>query len=218
MKFVRSTNANGAETVRPDDDELHRGARKALHQGGHAVFGMLPVIVDQVIRHKVWKTQTREFKNFGEYALSQTSAGLSIENNQQLWMLRCALDVTGKHVKEWAEVLEEVERAVKVWAKEEGKTVRGFNGNSLETLGKACADLHTKKITYLPSRSRNVDGDLIRLRRNDPETYRKVISGKMTLPRKESDRPFEQITQLLPKLTAKEMADLHRLTAPKASK
>jgi hypothetical protein len=95
--------------------------------------------------------------------------------------LRCSLDVHGKHVKEWAEVLGEVEKAVKVSIKEEGAKVRDCRGNSLENLGKASTDLLTKKITYLPSGNTDIDGHLIRLRKNAPDIYRRVVSGEITV-------------------------------------
>jgi hypothetical protein len=82
------------------------------------------------------------------------------EEGQLLWMLRCALDVDGDHVKEWASVLEEVEKSVKVQAKADSKKLRGFDGNSLENLGKFATDQSQNKITYLPSGNKNLDGQL----------------------------------------------------------
>jgi hypothetical protein len=211
--FVPAKTAEGAETVRLGDDDLHRGARKGLHQGGHVVFGVLPRIIDRVIEHKVWKTRTKKFKNFGEYVLDQTSEGLGIENNQLLWLLRCSLDVHGRHIKEWAEVLEEVEKAVRVWAKEEGKKIRGFNGNSLEQLSKACVQVSTdKKITYLPSRAgqKNIDSRLVRLGRSDPESYRKVLSGKMKMTPGEVYDPVDRAIMYIRRM---KKADVKRLIA-----
>lgn len=108
---VVTLNKLGYRTTRPSDDELHRAACKALDEGGHAIFRMLPSLIEQIIDHKVWKTRPKGFKSFGEYALDQTSDGLGVGNNQVLWMLRCALDVHGKHVGEWASVLEHVEKS-----------------------------------------------------------------------------------------------------------
>ena len=71
---------------------------------------------------------------------------------------------------EWASVLDEVERAVKVQASADGRKVRDFNGNSLETLAKACSLGYTEKITYLPSRAhRSSDGGVLRLKRSAPD-------------------------------------------------
>jgi hypothetical protein len=207
--FVPATTADGADTVRLSDDDLHRGARKELRRGEHIVFGALPGLIDRLIEHKVWKTRTKKFKNFGEYALDQTSEGLGIENNQLLWLLRCALDVRDKHIKEWAEVLEEVERSVRIWAKEEGKSIRSFDGNGLEKVGRASGDPQTdKKITYLPSGAGNSDATLMRLRKNDPKTYQKVISGEMTV-----SRPYDHdlVLRAMSYIRRMNKADLKRL-------
>jgi hypothetical protein len=181
--LVPTKNANGAATVRLSDDDLHRAARKGLHEANHTVFGLLPATVAQIVKHKVWKTRGRQFKTFGEYALDQTSDGLGISNNQQLWLLRCSMDVHAEHIKEWADVLEEVEQAVKAYAIEEGKRIRDFTGNSLETLAKQGDGVPggTPRITYLPSRQQHQDGDLIRLRRNKPDVFKRVVRGELSM-------------------------------------
>src|SRR5262249_3851207 len=112
--LVAVKNARGADTARLTDDDLHRAARRGIHDGNHVVFRILPATIAQIIEHKVWRSRSRKFKDFGEYALDQTSDGLGIENNQQLWLLRCGMDVYGAHVKEWAEVLAKVDEVVKV--------------------------------------------------------------------------------------------------------
>src|SRR5262245_42234169 len=96
--LIPAKHVANAENVRYSDDDLHRAARKGLHDGNHVVFRILPATIGQIIEHKVWKTRRRPFKSFGEYALDQTSDGLGIENNQLLWLLRCSLDVDGVHV------------------------------------------------------------------------------------------------------------------------
>jgi hypothetical protein len=219
--LVATKNTKGAETVRLSDDDLHRAARKGLHEGNHVVFRLLPATINQIIEHKVWKSRTRKFKNFGEYALDQTSDGLGIENNQLLWLLRCSLDVHGGHVKEWADVLEEVERAVKVQARAEGKKIRDFNGNSLETLGKMLTEQSTQgKITYLPSMNKNVDGQLMRLRKGSPESYRKVISGELSvreaireagMQRKDSDINRDPVERAIMYINRMKKSDIARL-------
>jgi len=97
------------------------------------------------------------------------------------WILRCSMDVHGSHMKEWAEILAKVEQMVKQIPISERGSIASFNGNSLEGLAKNCAGLHNEKITYLPSRQRGDDGHLIRLRKNKPEVFRKVITGEMTM-------------------------------------
>jgi hypothetical protein len=179
--LVATKNIAGADTVRYSDDELHRAARKSLHEGNHLIFRLLPATINQIIENKVWRSRARPFKSFGEYVLDQTSDGLGIENNQLLWLLRCSLDIYAAHVKEWASVLEEVERTVKVQAITEGKKLREFDGNSLETLGKFATDQSQSKITYLPSGNKNLDGNLIRLKASAKETYRKVLAGQISL-------------------------------------
>jgi hypothetical protein len=177
--LVHTLNERGFKTVRPSDEELHRSARKYLLETGYVLFGMLPSVIGQIIEHKVWKSRGIGFKNFGEYALSHTSNGLNINNNQKLWMLRCALDVTGKHVKEWAEVLEEVEAAVKTKAVADGTPLRHFHSNSLKQLAKL-APSRGERISYLPSEN-HTDGNLLRLRKNHPDLYGRVVAGKIKL-------------------------------------
>jgi hypothetical protein len=180
--YVATQNSLGAATVRQSDDDLHRAARRGLHEANHVVFGLLPATIAQIIKHRAWKTRGRQFKTFGEYAIDQTSDGLGITNNQQLWLLRCSMDIRGDHIKEWSDVLEEVEKTVKAYAVDQGKRLRDFNGNNLEVLAKDGADI-SARITYLPSRqeSTGLDRNLIRLRRNEPEVFKRVVSGELSL-------------------------------------
>jgi hypothetical protein len=218
-ELVPAKNTRGAKSVRLSDDELHRAACECLHKADFHLFSMLPSVLAQIIEYKAWKSRVG-FRNFGEYALSHTSEGLRITNNQRLWLLRCSLDVHGKHVKEWAEVLAEVEKAVKISVREEGWKVRDLSGNSLENLGKACADPRTQKITYLPSRNRDIDGHLIRLRRNAPNVYRRVISGQITvregvreagMQRKDSDINRDPVDRAIMYIQRMKRADIRRL-------
>jgi hypothetical protein len=180
---VHTLNNRGFQTVRPSDDELHRAARKHLLEIGDALFGNLPGIIGQIIGHKVWKSRPAGFKNFAEYALAQTSEGLNINNNQKLWMLRCSLDVTGKHIKEWAEVLEKVEEMVRLQIATDGSKIHDKNGNLLETLAKIGTPASQPCITYLPSRApgNNPDRSLVGLRKRNPDLFRQVAAGRMTL-------------------------------------
>jgi hypothetical protein len=62
------------------------------------------------------------------------------------------------------------------------KTIRSLTGNSLETLAKNGENvLPTGKITYLPSRQNGSDSYLLRLRKNDPATYGKLVKGEIGL-------------------------------------
>jgi hypothetical protein len=144
-------------SARPDDAELHRAACRALYAGEHEVFRMLPGLLAKLIERKVW--ESRNFKSFGQYALSQTSDGLAIRNDQQLWMLKCALDFEeDRHIQEWKSVLREVENYVRGWAVKEGRRIHDFGGKSLERLAKNGGDL-PQGITYLPSRAGGASTD-----------------------------------------------------------
>lgn len=180
--YVAAQNTAGARTVRPSDDDLHRAACKAMHVGEHEIFRALPSVLSQIIEYDVWKSRTRQFGSFGEYALDQTSEGLAVTNNQLLWMLKCGLDTDGRHIREWASVLEEVDKCVKVQARAEGKKLRDFHGRSLQTLAKnPPLSGDANKITYLPSEGGdNHDSRLLRLRRHG-KLYGRVLSGKLSV-------------------------------------
>lgn len=60
-------------------------------------------------------------------------------------------------------------------------SARALSGNSLETLAKECAIQHTQKITFLPSRSTNLDGHLVRLRKNKPDVFKQVVKGELSM-------------------------------------
>jgi hypothetical protein len=164
--------------VRLTNEELHRRVGKAIFESDHIVFDSLPGLIAQIIENRVWETYKHD--NFAGYALDATSNGLGINSNQRLWLLRCAMDVHGKHIAEWADVLAKVEEMVKSTLKEDGGTVRALNGNSLEMLAKDGVSPDTR-ITYLPSRQTSgSDGALLRLRKNYPKTFKQVLAGKMT--------------------------------------
>jgi hypothetical protein len=181
--IIRTLNKLGHETVRSSDDELHKAARKYLLETGYTLFGNLPAVMRQIIEHEVWKSRPAGFKTFADYALAQTSDGLNINNNQRLWMLRCALDVTGSHVKEWTEVLAQVDEMVRLYAATEGSKISEFKGKQLATLSKNGEDTLSNKITYLPSGGggTNPDRMLLRLRNTRPDLYRRVVVGKLKL-------------------------------------
>lgn len=213
--YVPAVNSLGARTVRLSDDDLHRVACKAMHAGEHEVFRTLPGMLNEIIKHKVWKTRTVKFGSFGEYALNRTSEGLGVTNNQLLWMLKCAMDTSGAHIREWASVIEEVEKCVKVYAK--GKT-SSLDGNSLETLAKTSTD-QSKTITYLPSANKNLDGALARLRKNNPAIYHRVLSGEISVrhairkekPKTNARDPVDRIFASIKKLSPVDIARLVKM-------
>src|SRR5262245_13955040 len=98
--------------VRLIDADLHRAACMAIYEGNQIVFDSLPGLVRQIIEHKTWRAFNKT--SFADYALDATSNGLGVITNQRLWMLRCAMDVHGEHIKEWADVLAKVENMVRV--------------------------------------------------------------------------------------------------------
>ena len=170
--------------VRLNNDELKRRVAKAIYEGDIVLFDSLPKLVADVIEHKVWESFDHD--NFADFALDHTAHGLGVNTNQRLWILRCAMDVHGAHIKEWADVLVKVEEMVRLTAKAEGKQLgsRGeFDGNSLESLAKHGGHMspNEEKITYLPSRARSgIDKNMLRLRKNHPDTFKRVLAREMT--------------------------------------
>lgn len=179
---MQTTAIRRAEGFALAADDLHREANNLLQDAHGAVFASLPVVIRDIIDRKVWKSRAKQFKNFGEYALDQSVDGLCVDSNQKLWILRCAMDVHDTHIAEWADVLAKVEEVVRVYAKEEGISIKHFDGNSLEKLAK---NSHTvvgaNRVTYLPSTQFSHDGHLIRLRKNDPKAFKQVVTGKVKI-------------------------------------
>lgn len=177
--LARSVVSIGNGRVRLSDDELHRAASKALHEGNHIVFESLPSLVRQIIEHKTWKAYQKA--SFADYALDETTNGLGVNNNQRLWMLRCAMDVHGDHIKEWADVLAKVEQMVKLMPVAERGSTKALDGNSLEQLAKNTTTLSYDKITFLPSAHKGHDGHLVRLRKNKPDVFKQVVRGELSM-------------------------------------
>lgn len=193
--FVETKNKNNAETLRLSDEDLHTQANKYIWEAHYLVFQALPGIIEQIIEHEIWKE--KNYKNFGEYALKQSSNGLSITNNHRLWLLKCAMDINGQHAGEWGDVLNEVDSSVRVYAKENKIPIKDLN-SSLNGMDDKHMDLD-EKITYLPSRSKSNDGQLLKLRKKDQETYNKVVQGQIKLkdtlppnPKKQAE-PIESV-------------------------
>lgn len=182
--------------VRLSDADLHRRACRAFFEGDQIVFQSLPGIISQIIENKTWKTFGK--KSFADYALDATSNGLGVNTNQRLWMLRCAMDVHGAHIKEWADVLAKVEEMVRVEAAKDGVNIRSFGGNSLEMLAKNVDHAVHDKITYLPSQQKHDDGHLIRLRKNKPDIFKRVIRREITMieARKEAGMKVARVTNV----------------------
>lgn len=187
QNLVETNNMNNLDTMKHTEEELHNQANKCIGEAHYLVFQVLPAIIEQIIEHKVW--EEKNYNNFGEYALKQSSSGLSVTNNHRLWLLKCAMDVNGRHAVEWGDILNEVEHSVRVYAKENKIQIKDLN-KSLNELD----DKHTDEtITYLPSRSKSNDGQLLKLRKKDQETYNKVVAGEMTLKEALPPRPRKQI-------------------------
>jgi hypothetical protein len=120
-------------------------------------------------------------KDFASYALDATSNGLGVNTNQRLWILRCGMDVHDRHMREWTDVLAKVDEMVRVQAVADGVPIRELSKIGLEALAKDVSDPGHGKITYLPSRQSEFDGQITRLRRNKPELYKRVVGGELSL-------------------------------------
>lgn len=215
-EIVSLVNRRGRQTARLSDEELHRAARKYLLEIDAALFGNLPGIVSQIIEHKIWESRPGGFKSFAQYALAQTSEGLNINNNQKLWLLRCSLDVTGRHIREWADILAGVEEVVRLKISTDGSRVRDRDGNSLEELGKVTDTCPTDQITYLPSGARHGDRTILRLRRDNPRSLGAIASGKTTFagitqPRRDSDIHRDPVNRAIMYVRRMEKKDIARL-------
>lgn len=194
-------------------DELHARAAGLIQDSHRAVFSSLRHIIGRIIETKAWRARAIPFKTFGEYALSQTVDGLSVDSDDKLYLLRSAMDVHGKHMAEWGDVLAEVEKVVRIYAKEEGLAIRSFDGNSLESLAKNVDSSVRNAISYMPSRQKDIDGHLMRLRRADSSVYRKVVSGKMTVKegRQAAGLKVQKVSNLGRAISAvKKMTDTER--------
>ena len=158
---------------------LHRATAKALNDSHFIVFDRLPNLIEKVIANKTWRAFGH--KSFADYALDSTSDGLGVNTNTRLWILRCAMDVHGEHIGEWADVLSKVEAMVQQWAKVEGRSISSFQSNSLEKLAKDRTLQHT--ITYMPSRSSGsgVDRQLSKIGQHDKSLIKKVADGTLTV-------------------------------------
>lgn len=173
----------------PTNEDLHLQANQYFKESHELVFQKVPALIAQIIANKAWYDS---YQNFGEYALDESNNGLGISNNNMLWLLKSAMATDGQHAAEWADVLNEVDGTVRAYAKEKNIAMKELSGrlNINETRQEEAGE---DFITYLPSRSKSNDGQLLKLRNQDEETYKEVISGRMSLkeasPYKEK-KPF----------------------------
>ncbi|HHF7367950.1 TPA: hypothetical protein ACPSKY_003101 [Legionella bozemanae] len=181
------------------DEELHVQANQYISEFNQLIFQNLPSVISQIIEREVWKKRNNPYKNFGEYALDKSSDGLGITNNEMLWLLRSAMDINTQHVAHWGDVLSMVDNCVRVYAKENKISIKNLN-NDLREQDNTNPNLYQENtITYLPSRSRSVDGQLLKLKKKNPLAYENVIQGKINIndawvkvPRKQQ-QPIETI-------------------------
>ncbi|KTC82621.1 hypothetical protein [Legionella cherrii] len=181
------------------DEALHAQANQYIDEFKQLIFQSLPSVISQIIEREVWKKRNNPYKNFGEYALEKSSDGLGITNNEMLWLLRSAMDVNTQHVAHWGDVLNVVDNSVRVYAKENKISIKDLN-HDLREQDNTNPNLHQENnITYLPSHSRSIDGQLMKLKKKDPLAYEQVIQGKMKIneawikvPRKQQ-QPIESI-------------------------
>lgn len=162
-------------------DELHERANQYICESNQLIFKKLPAVISQILEHEVWKKRNNSYRNFGEYALNQTSDGLGITNNEMLWLLRSAMDINTQHAAHWGDVLGEVDTHVRTYAKEKKIPIRELNRDLTDQEDLNPELSHDNTITYLPSRSRSVDGQLLKLKTKDPQAYEHVIQGKIKL-------------------------------------
>ncbi|MCE0722592.1 MULTISPECIES: hypothetical protein [Legionella] len=181
------------------DKELHAQAHQYISEFNQLIFQNLPSVMSQIIEREVWKKRNNPYKNFGEYALDKSPEGLGITNNEMLWLLRSAMDINTQHVAQWGDVLSMVDNSVRVYAKENKISIKDLN-NDLREQDNTNPNLYQENnITYLPSRSRSIDGQLLKLKKKDPLAYENVIQGKINIndawvkvPRKQQ-QPIETI-------------------------
>ncbi|KTD58126.1 hypothetical protein Lsai_1648 [Legionella sainthelensi] len=181
------------------DEELHVQANQYINEFKQLIFQSLPSIISQIIEREVWKKRNKPYKNFGEYALDKSSDGLGITNNEMLWLLRSAMDINSHHVAHWGDVLSMVENSTRVYAKENKISIKDLT-NDLREQDYTDPNLYQENnITYLPSHSRSIDGQLLKLKKKDPLAYENVMQGKMNIkdawvktPRKQQ-QPIETV-------------------------
>ena len=98
------------------------------------------------------------------------------------------MDVHGRHVEAWADVLAAVDAAVKTYIKETGVTLAQMRRNP---------DEHGGKLSYSPGKA-SADFQLLSLRQTDRTTFRQVVKGQTTLAKVVKERrPVRPDAQLM---------------------
>lgn len=164
--IIKYVDQSGLEKIGADPDTLVRFASEALRFGEHSFFEVLPAALDRIIELQAWKQRDPPLRDFGQLALQPT--GLGIRSDRGLALLRSAMDVKGRHLEAWSQVLDEVEKAVKSVVTESGKTLAYIRTHAEE---------FPNVLTYSPS-SASFDHRLLDLRRTDKVTFKQVASGK----------------------------------------
>ena len=91
-----------------------------------------------------------------------------------------SMDINTQHVAHWGDVLRMVDDCVKS-SKEKKISIKELNNDLREQDNTNHNLSQEKNITYLPSHSRSVDGQLLKLKKKDPLAYEHVIRGKMKI-------------------------------------
>lgn len=183
----------------PGDEELHEMASQYISTASKLIFQDLPHVISQIIEQEIWNKRSHPYKNFGEYALGQSPDGLGITNNDLLWLLRAAMNKSNQHAAHWGDVLGEVDTSVRMLAKEKKIPIRELHRDLTEQDVMSMELAQENTITYLPSRSKSADGQLLKLRASDPEAYDNVVQGKMKLkeampqPMRKKLHPIESV-------------------------
>lgn len=175
------------------DDELHAKANQYISESNQLLFKQLPAVISQIIEQDVWKKRSNSYKNFGEYALNQSPDGLGIRNNELLWLLRSAMSINTHHASHWGDVLGEVDTSARVYAKEKKIPIKDLHKDLSEQEPVNPDYSQDEAITYLPSRSRSLDGLLMKLKIKDPQAYQNVIEGKIKLKEAFPQSPRKKI-------------------------
>ncbi|HEY7084253.1 MAG TPA: hypothetical protein VH519_05500 [Hyphomicrobiaceae bacterium] len=171
----------GGETL--TDPELHKATKAAVVGADVAVHTTLAGLIDQVLARELWRRYN--FPSFGAYCLAPGRVGLGISTNQRLYLLRCCLDVHGRHLKAWSSVLTVCDAQVRVRCRKDGTHINTLKGKSLRALATAEDRSVADELSYLPSTVNgpgSLDSGLMRLHRLRPDLHTRVVEGALTLP------------------------------------
>lgn len=171
-----NTNLMDKKMSLPND--LHSQVNQYFMEAYNLVFQVLPDLIKQAIDDKIWLD--RQFPNFGAYVLDASSSGLNICNNNKLKLLKHTMDIYGQHAGEWSDVLTVVDGSARQFAKKNKIQVRSLH-RSLDNEDINPEVNYKDAITYLPSRAKSNDAQLLKLRNTDQEAYHKVTHGQISL-------------------------------------